>query len=241
MTIYVFVIDNSPSMAQQTYAGASTLDLAKSFIEMFQKARQKESTKDRFMAISCDDYPGCIKTGWRENIGTMMDQLKKLQPVGTCSLETAIGRAFWFLNCNRQYSDYPGFGWCVAKPEPAIIIALTDGIFSLGLHFAPEKIKHPSNEFYKEVYRPDQRVYGVIFRVPARPTGVIPQFEVATGGLANFCMTTGGKSFILSNSRHIGVAIDAILQKSLVFLKINFSYSGPEIDSEGCFYSYIFF
>uniref|UniRef100_A0A914YCG7 VWFA domain-containing protein n=1 Tax=Panagrolaimus superbus TaxID=310955 RepID=A0A914YCG7_9BILA len=232
MTIYVFVIDNSASMAQSSYAGATSLDLAKSFIEMFQKARQKESSKDRFMAISCDDYPACIKTGWRENIGTMMDQLKKLQPVGTTSLETAIGRAFWFLNCNRQYSDFPGFGWCVAKPEPAIVIALTDGVFSLGPHFIPEKIKHPSNDYYKEIYRPDQRCYGVCFRVPARPTTISTQFETASGGLANFCMTTGGKCFVVSNTRHVGIAIDAILQKSLVFVKLNFSYAGPDTDSD---------
>jgi hypothetical protein len=232
MTIYVFVIDNSASLAQQTYTGASYLDLAKSFIETFQKARQKESSKDRFMAISCDDYPSCIKTGWRENIGTMMDQLKKLQPVGTNSLETAIGRAFWFLNCNRQYSDFPGFGWSVAKPEPAIVIALTDGIFSLGQYFIPEKIKHPSNDFYKEIYRPDQRCYGVCFRVPPRPTIMSSQFETVTGGLANFCMATGGKCFAVSNTRHIPIAVDAILQKSLVFLKLNFSYTGPDIDSD---------
>uniref|UniRef100_A0AC34FX46 VWFA domain-containing protein n=1 Tax=Panagrolaimus sp. ES5 TaxID=591445 RepID=A0AC34FX46_9BILA len=218
MTIYVFVIDNSASMAQSSYAGATSLDLAKSFIEMFQK------------------------TGWRENIGTMMDQLKKLQPTGTNSLETAIGRAFWFLNCNRQYCDFPGYGWCVAKPEPAIVIALTDGVFSLGPHFMPEKIKHPSNDYYKEIYRPDQRCYeiyrpdqrcyGVCFRVPARPTTISTQFETASGGLANFCMSTGGKCFVVSNTRHVGIAIDAILQKSLVFVKLNFTYAGPDTDSD---------
>lgn len=39
MTIYVFLIDNSASMAQASYAGASMLDLAKNFVEIFQKVR----------------------------------------------------------------------------------------------------------------------------------------------------------------------------------------------------------
>lgn len=122
-----------------------------------------------------------------------MEHLKKLQPLGTCPLETALGRAFWFLNCNRALSDLPGFGWNVAKAEPANIIILTDGIFTSGPFFAPEKIKHPSSDFYTEVYRPDQRVFSVLFRVPARALPMVPPFETTTsGGLAHFCLSTGG-------------------------------------------------
>lgn len=126
-----------------------------------------------------------------EGGSVLLENVKKLQPVGTCSLETAVGRAFWFLNNNRVNNDIPAFGWNIAKPEPAVVIILTDGAL-FPPRFVPEKIRNASSDFYEEIYRPDQRAFGVIFRVPMRPPAAGILMEQSASSLAEFCNTTGG-------------------------------------------------
>ena len=117
--------------------------------------------------------------------------MRKLQPVGTCSLETAVGRAFWFLNINRTNNDTPGFGWAIHKPEPANVIILTDGALQ-SRQFIPEKIKNDSSEYFQEIYRPDQRAFGLVLRIPMRAPPTAAYLELSSGGLADFCSITGG-------------------------------------------------
>uniref|UniRef100_A0A7E4VXE8 VWFA domain-containing protein n=1 Tax=Panagrellus redivivus TaxID=6233 RepID=A0A7E4VXE8_PANRE len=232
MTIYVFVIDNSASMAQVSHTGSSLLDIGKSFIETFIKQRSKECQKDRFMVVSCDEYPSCIKAGWREGNTVLNEQLKRLRPTGTTTLESAVGRAFWLLSVNRIPQDAPGNGMRLVTAEPAVVIVISDGtLIDATPVFVPEKFESVGVEFFAEVYRPEHRCYGILLRFPNRTASPwLGALEAYPGGLGNFCAATGGRCYVATNPRILNNAVDTILGKTnIIYTRLTFEYIGPDL------------
>ncbi|VDM59730.1 unnamed protein product [Angiostrongylus costaricensis] len=108
MPIILLVVDTSASMAQKTYLGTSYLDVARNIIDTLQKQRMKDvATRgyDRFFLITTEDYPNCIKCGWRENSAVLHEQLKRLRPHGRGSIAEAFMNALKFINVHRAQTD----------------------------------------------------------------------------------------------------------------------------------------
>ncbi|VDK63592.1 unnamed protein product [Onchocerca ochengi] len=63
MTIVVFLIDSSASMAQKTYQGTSMLDIARSIVELVLKQRMRDASArgDRYMLMSFEEFPMNVK------------------------------------------------------------------------------------------------------------------------------------------------------------------------------------
>ncbi|KAK5985313.1 VWFA domain-containing protein [Trichostrongylus colubriformis] len=63
---------------------------------------------DRFFLITTEDYPACIKSGWRESSAVLHDQLKKLRPRGRGSISDAFMNALKFINVHRAQTGQNG-------------------------------------------------------------------------------------------------------------------------------------
>ncbi|KHN74705.1 Integrator complex subunit 6-A [Toxocara canis] len=63
MTIVLFLIDSSASMAQKTYQGTTILDTARSAVEQFLKQRGRDAGArgDRYMLMSFEEFPMNVK------------------------------------------------------------------------------------------------------------------------------------------------------------------------------------
>ena len=70
-----------------------------------------------------------VQAGWKENLGTFMNELKNLQATGLSTLGVALKSAFDLLNVNRMQTgiDMYGQGRHPFFLEPAVIVAITDG------------------------------------------------------------------------------------------------------------------
>jgi integrator complex subunit 6 len=70
-----------------------------------------------------------VQAGWKENLGTFMNELKNLQATGLTTLGAALKSAFDLLNVNRMQTgiDMYGQGRYPFYLEPAVIVAITDG------------------------------------------------------------------------------------------------------------------
>jgi integrator complex subunit 6 len=79
------------------------------------------------------------QAGWKENLGTFMNELKNLQATGLSTLGVALKSAFDLLNVNRMQTgiDMYGQGRHPFFLEPAVIVAITDGgklAYNGGIH-----------------------------------------------------------------------------------------------------------
>ncbi|XP_053570796.1 integrator complex subunit 6 [Bombina bombina] len=131
MPILLFLIDTSASMNQRTYLGTTYLDIAKGAVEIFMKLRARDpaSRGDRYMLVTYDEPPYCIKAGWKENHATFMSELKNLHASGLTTLGQALRSSFDLLNLNRLVSGIDNYGQG-RNPfflEPSILITITDG------------------------------------------------------------------------------------------------------------------
>ncbi|XP_061034207.1 integrator complex subunit 6-like [Eubalaena glacialis] len=104
--------DTSASMNQRTDLGTTYLDIAKGAVELFLKLRARDpaSRGDRYMLVTYDEAPYCIKAGWKENHATFMSELKNLQASGLTTLGQALRSSFDLLNLNRLISGIDNYG-----------------------------------------------------------------------------------------------------------------------------------
>ncbi|KAK8381703.1 hypothetical protein O3P69_015031 [Scylla paramamosain] len=242
MTIIVFLLDTSASMNQRTFIGArpTMLDIAKGAVETFVKLRQRspESRGDRYMLFTFEEAPMHIKAGWKENLATFMNELKNIKATGLSTLGPAIKNVFDVLNINRMQSgiDTYGTGRSPFFLEPSVIIIITDGgklssqqgvlddIFPL-----PKVNLIPGAELTKEIYRWDQRVFGLVLRLTGTPApdpmGLVPSDN---SPLDKLCEQTGGRSYAVRSHRMFQQCIDSLVQKVQSGVVINFEKIGPD-------------
>ncbi|XP_074003192.1 integrator complex subunit 6-like isoform X3 [Numenius arquata] len=241
MPILLFLIDTSASMNQRAYLGTSYLDIAKGAVEIFMKLRARDpaSRGDRYMLVTFDEPPYCIKAGWKENHATFMNELKNLQASGLTTLGQALRSSFDLLNLNRLVSGIDNYGQG-RNPfflEPSILITITDGnklTNSAGvqeeLHL-PLNSPLPGSELTKEPFRWDQRLFALVLRLPgaasAEPEqlGSVPTDESA---ITQMCEVTGGRSYCVRTQRMLNQCLESLVQKVQSGVVINFEKSGPD-------------
>uniref|UniRef100_A0A6I8NRM9 Integrator complex subunit 6 like n=1 Tax=Ornithorhynchus anatinus TaxID=9258 RepID=A0A6I8NRM9_ORNAN len=164
MPILLFLIDTSASMNQRTDLGTSYLDIAKGAVEIFMKLRARDpaSRGDRYMLVTYDEPPYCIK-----NHANIHDELKNLQASGLTTLGQALRSSFDLLNLNRLVSGIDNYGQG-RNPfflEPSILITITDGNKLTNTAGVQEELHLPLNsplpgsELTKEPFRWDQRLF----------------------------------------------------------------------------------
>lgn len=176
MTIILFLVDTSASMNQRTYLGTSLIDIAKASVETFMKIRSRDPNCrwDRYMLLTFEDPPANIKAGWKESHATFVNELKNLQTQGLTLMGPALKHAFDLLNINRMQTgiDTYGQGRCPFYLEPAVIIVITDGGKLTTMNGVQPEINLPMNsvvpgsELTKEPFRWDQRIFGLVLRLP---------------------------------------------------------------------------
>ncbi|KAM7159872.1 integrator complex subunit 6-like isoform 2-T4 [Macrochelys suwanniensis] len=241
MPILLFLIDTSASMNQRAHLGTSYLDIAKGAVELFMKLRARDpaSRGDRYMLVTFDEPPYCIKAGWKENHATFMNELKNLKASGLTTLGQALRSSFDLLNLNRLVSGIDNYGQG-RNPfflEPSILITITDGnklTHTAGvqeeLHL-PLNSPLPGSELTKEPFRWDQRLFALVLRLPGASSvepeqlGSVPTDESA---ITQMCEVTGGRSYCVRTQRMLNQCLESLVQKVQSGVVINFEKSGPD-------------
>uniref|UniRef100_A0A8C8X770 Integrator complex subunit 6 like n=1 Tax=Panthera leo TaxID=9689 RepID=A0A8C8X770_PANLE len=211
MPILLFLIDTSASMNQRTDLGTSYLDIAKGAVELFLKLRSRDpaSRGDRYMLVTYDEPPYCIKAGWKENHATFMSELKNLQASGLTTLGQALRSSFDLLNLNR----------------------LISGIDNYGQLHLPLNSPLPGSELTKEPFRWDQRLFALVLRLPGLAStepehlGSVPTDESA---ITQMCEVTGGRSYCVRTQRMLNQCLESLVQKIQSGVVINFEKTGPD-------------
>ncbi|CAO2622014.1 Integrator complex subunit 6-like [Lemmus lemmus] len=241
MPILLFLIDTSASMNQRTDLGTSYLDIAKGAVELFLKLRARDpaSRGDRYMLVTYDEPPYCIKAGWKENHATFMNELKNLQASGLTTLGQALRSSFDLLNLNRLISGIDNYGQG-RNPfflEPSILITITDGNKLTSTASVQEELHLPLNsplpgsELTKEPFRWDQRLFALVLRLPGvastepEQLGSVPTDESA---ITQMCEVTGGRSYCVRTQRMLNQCLESLVQKVQSGVVINFEKTGPD-------------
>ncbi|KAM6143628.1 integrator complex subunit 6-like isoform 5-T5 [Erethizon dorsatum] len=241
MPILLFLIDTSASMNQRTDLGTSYLDIAKGAVELFLKLRARDpaSRGDRYMLVTYDEPPYCIKAGWKENHATFMSKLKNLQASGLTTLGQALRSSFDLLNLNRLISGIDNYGQG-RNPfflEPSILITITDGNKLTSTASVQEELHLPLNsplpgsELTKEPFRWDQRLFALVLRLPGvactepEQLGSVPTDESA---ITQMCEVTGGRSYCVRTQRMLNQCLESLVQKVQSGVVINFEKTGPD-------------
>ncbi|XP_012934155.1 integrator complex subunit 6-like isoform X1 [Heterocephalus glaber] len=241
MPILLFLIDTSASMNQRTDLGTSYLDIAKGAVELFLKLRARDpaSRGDRYMLVTYDEPPYCIKVGWKENHATFMTELKNLQATGLTTLGQALRSSFDLLNLNRLISGIDNYGQG-RNPfflEPSILITITDGNKLTSTASVQEELHLPLNsplpgsELTKEPFRWDQRLFALVLRLPGvacmepEQLGSVPTDESA---ITQMCEVTGGRSYCVRTQRMLNQCLESLVQKIQSGVVINFEKTGPD-------------
>ncbi|KAM3727772.1 Integrator complex subunit 6-A [Dirofilaria immitis] len=227
MTIVVFLIDSSASMAQKTYQGTSMLDVARSIVELVLKQRVRDASArgDRYMLMSFEEFPMNVKAGWRESQSIFQEQLKMLKPHGLTSFGTALGSALRFINVNRLQTGIDNFGGgrYPFYIEPVVIISITDGNCLTCPQFGTVneiKVAKPTaigNELIEEPFRWDQRLYSIVLRLSGNtPVGkVSPGMNIPSDNspIDAMCVATGGRSYCVSSHKMLAMCVESVVQK----------------------------
>ncbi|XP_076454047.1 integrator complex subunit 6-like isoform X2 [Babylonia areolata] len=243
MTIILFLVDTSASMNQRTYLGTTMLDVAKAAVETFMKirARDPNSRWDRYMLLTFEDPPANVKAGWKESAVTFTAELKNLKAGGLTTMGPSIKNAFDLLNLFRMQSgvDTYGQGRCPFFLESAVIIVITDGgiltthsSVSSELNLPMNTSVVPGSELTKEPFRWDQRVFGLVLRLPASVPPDVTNFpfipSAENSPIDVMCEVTGGRSYAVYSQKMINGALESLVQKVHSGVVISFEKFGPD-------------
>ncbi|XP_074133450.1 integrator complex subunit 6-like [Sminthopsis crassicaudata] len=241
MPIILFLLDTSASMNQRTEMGTTYLDIAKNSVEVFLKLRSRDpnSRLDRYMLVTSEDPPYCIKAGWKESHATFMTELKNLHASGLTTLGQALKSSFDLLNLNRLVSGIDSYGQG-RNPfflEPSLLIVITDGnkltcptgvIDDLHL---PLTSPLPGSELTKEPFRWDQRVFALVLRIPGtyvpdpEPLGSIPMDDSI---ITQLCEITGGRSYCIRSHKMLSYCLETLVQKIQIGVVVKFEKAEVE-------------
>eukprot|EP00117_Sycon_ciliatum_P008875 scpid58081/ scgid2083/ Integrator complex subunit 6; DBI-1; Protein DDX26; Protein deleted in cancer 1 len=226
MGIIVFLVDTSASMNQRTYSGVTLLDIAKGAVETFVKIRARvPNNLDRYMLVTFDEPPFCVKSGWKEPLSTFTSELKYMRASGTSTTGVALKETFDLLNLPRASSntDSYGTGRNPTIQEPAVIIMLTDvGRMHTSTCSVLDQLELPmstslfGSDLTKEPFRWDQRLFTLMLRIPGRHPSLYERANQATFtelDLSLMSDATGGKSYLVTSPKVLQQCLESIASK----------------------------
>ncbi|KAK7499193.1 hypothetical protein BaRGS_00009453 [Batillaria attramentaria] len=229
-------------MNQRTYLGTTLIDVAKAAVETFMKirARDPNSRWDRYMLLTFEDPPANVKAGWKESHATFTSELKNLKAGGLTSMGPSMKNAFDLLNLNRMQTgiDTYGQGRSPFYLEPAVIIVITDGGALTTTNAVQPELNLPMNsvvpgtELTKEPFRWDQRIFGLVLRLPGSVPPDVANFpfipSAENSAIDVMCEVTGGRSYAVYSQKMINGALESLVQKVQSGVVINFEKFGPD-------------
>uniref|UniRef100_A0A182WPQ4 VWFA domain-containing protein n=1 Tax=Anopheles minimus TaxID=112268 RepID=A0A182WPQ4_9DIPT len=172
MTVIIFLLDNTPSMLQQTIMHGvrhSYIDIAKQTVELFLEQRESDAERkdDRYMLLTYDKPPNHVKAGWKEHMDQFRNALNTLQCTGSVSESNALNNVFDLLNQERVMvgMDTYGYGRCPFNNMFSFIVLITNYrhypyVFSTPMPSLCPKMD--GSQLTKEPYRWDQRFFALI-------------------------------------------------------------------------------
>ena len=213
---FVFIIDNSLSMAQ-TFDSISYLDIAKSNIRKFIFEREinnyqlKRLKFDKYFLLTFSkilDEKFFIQN-WSTNTDQFLFQLNALKiSYDTSSIETAVQNGFKLLNYIKKIGyEKHVYGHLFNKIQNSIIILITDGGYisdnekNINLNNPQSSSLLKDNNQYiinnypnifKELYRWDQRFFALVL---TNKPEEFPSYKI----LEKICKNIGGKIITLEN------------------------------------------
>ncbi|KAI8601354.1 hypothetical protein EDD21DRAFT_374691 [Dissophora ornata] len=211
--IVIFLVDSSASMNQKFSNGMSALECTKSGIEHLAKhlphVKPAEKHNDKFMLVTYEEGPGCVKSSLKDPLVHLIKELKVLKACDMSNPGASLSTIFDLLNVHRVHHglDTPASGRFPGTIEPSIILWFTDG----GRQSSPQGILDRLNipgitsagvDYYHEPFRWDQRLYTIFLE---------PNVEMVDPQLSILSTVMGGTSYRVRSLRHMLQAMDCIL------------------------------
>ncbi|KAG0306475.1 Integrator complex subunit 6 [Dissophora globulifera] len=140
--IVIFLVDSSASMNQKFSNGMSALECTKSCIEHLAKhlphVKPAEKHNDKFMLVTYEEGPGCVKSSLKDPLSHLIKELKVLKASDMSNPGASLSTIFDILNMHRVQHGLD---------TPASLNI--PGITSAGV------------DYYHEPFRWDQRLYTI--------------------------------------------------------------------------------
>ncbi|KAG0096731.1 Integrator complex subunit 6 [Podila epicladia] len=211
--IVIFLVDTSASMNQKFSNGMSALECTKSGIEHMVKhlpqVKPADKHNDKFILVTYEDGPGCIKSSFKDPLPHLIKELKVLKAQDMSNPGMSLSTVFDLLSAYRVYHsiDTPGSGRFPGSIEPCVILWFTDG----GKQSSPAGVFDRLNipgitsagaDYFHEPFRWDQRLYTIFLE---------PNAEVVDPQLSILSNVMGGASYRVRTVRHMLQAMDCML------------------------------
>ncbi|KAI7821059.1 hypothetical protein BC939DRAFT_456393 [Gamsiella multidivaricata] len=211
--IVIFLVDTSASMNQKFSSGMSALECTKSGIEHLIKhlphVKPAEKHNDKFMLVTYEEGPGCVRSSLKDPLPHLIKELKILNATDMSNPGASLSTVFDLLNVYRVYHgiDTPASGRFPATIEPTIILWFTDGGKQSSPAGALDRLNIPGITFagvdyYHEPFRWDQRLYTIFLE---------PNAEMVDPQLSVLSTVMGGTSYRVRTLRHMLQAMDCML------------------------------
>uniref|UniRef100_A0A9I3GJ59 VWFA domain-containing protein n=1 Tax=Anopheles farauti TaxID=69004 RepID=A0A9I3GJ59_9DIPT len=243
MTVLVFLLDNTPSMAQQTAANGeklSYLDIAKRSVDLILKKRERteHSEEDQYLLMTFDRPPDHVKACWTESLKDVKRAVSRVQITGTESIDRAIRRVFRLLNLERMVRgcDTYGSGRIPACAMPTFILLVTNkrtvGCDQDFVRFYRLPSHDPGALLTRQPYRWDQRLFSLVLRIPAHPPNMLPydhpECSQETWRMQDMCRITGGMAYEVESLANLKMYVENLLHRTNVGMVVSFAMNSVE-------------
>ncbi|KAJ3022655.1 Integrator complex subunit 6 [Thoreauomyces humboldtii] len=192
--IFVFIVDTSASMNRLFSENLSFLDAAKSGVEQFFKWEHMSSNRanNKYMLVTYQDecYTTLPET---DSDQVLLHQVKLLNATDVSSAGTTFAKTFDYLDAHRRKSNFDtiGRGRYPAESETTTIFWFTDGShftektedsWALSDQLNIPRLQTPGQEFYREPFRWDQRLFTLWMTHFAPPQSKVTMMSDAMHG-----------------------------------------------------------
>uniref|UniRef100_A0A182SNW7 VWFA domain-containing protein n=1 Tax=Anopheles maculatus TaxID=74869 RepID=A0A182SNW7_9DIPT len=191
MTVIMFLVNNTPSMLQQSIPNGvrhSYIDVAKRMADTFLKHRKSHEDRkyDRYMLLTYDTPPNHVKVGWKESMAQFNNALRNLQCTGSTPENAALGNAFDLLNQERMRVGIDSYGWgrCPVNTMHSFIILITNNQHMSTVNerlLVPHSSICTGSLLTAEPFRWDQRLFALVLG-SSRCSPFLAQMCNKTGG-----------------------------------------------------------
>ncbi|XP_035893936.1 integrator complex subunit 6-like [Anopheles stephensi] len=236
MTVVIFLVNNTPSMLQQSMLNGvrlSYIDLAKRMVESFLKLRetQEDRMQVRYMLLTYDTPPNHVKAGWQEGWEQFDRALKNLQCTGSVSERFALGNAFELIDQERMTVGIDTYGWgrCPSNSMYSFIILITNyrhGPTAIGSSLMLPRSVLTESPLTKEPFRWDQRLFALILGSSR-----------CTPFLLQVCRKTGGWCTSVKHKPSLTYGMAKLMDSLKLELMVNFVHESQKRAENGELYA----